>query len=136
MVKPVAPACGHLGCRHCLAILVSIENVLKCPLCKAPIGKGAALHVNIALDDIIGNFDVNCKNSGCLWTGKFHAHEQHFKYVENLKCSVQIKVAERYWLGRGWQRTFRIVQSRKFLARNAEGRCIGNVLKSMLLLFV
>ena len=79
MVKPVAPACGHLGCRHCLAILVGIENVLKCPLCKAPIGKGAALHVNIALDDIIGNFDVNCKNSGCLWTGKFHAHEQHFK---------------------------------------------------------
>ena len=58
------------------------------------------------------------------------------KYVENLKCSVQIKVAERYWLGRGWQRTFRIVQSRKFLARNAEGRCIGNALKSMLLLFV
>ena len=79
MVKPVAPACGHLGCRHCLAILVGIENVVKCPLCKAPIGKGAALHVNIALDDIIGNFDVNCKNSGCLWTGKFHAHEQHFK---------------------------------------------------------
>ena len=46
-------------------------NVSKCPLCKAPIGTGAAIHVNIAPDDIIGNFDVNCKSSGCLWTGQF-----------------------------------------------------------------
>ena len=41
-------------------------NVSKCPLCKAPIGTGVSIHVNIALDDIIGNFDVNCKSSGCL----------------------------------------------------------------------
>ena len=59
-------------------------NVFKCPLCKAPIGTGAAIHVNIALDDIIGNFDVNCKSSGCLWTGHFREHEQYFKYVRKL----------------------------------------------------
>ncbi|RMX42548.1 hypothetical protein pdam_00025390, partial [Pocillopora damicornis] len=37
------------------------------------------LHVNIALHDIIGNFDVKCNKSSCLWTGKFHKHEQHLK---------------------------------------------------------
>ena len=52
---------------------------------------------------------------GCGQESSTHMNNTS-KYVENLKCSVQIKVAERYWLGRGWQRTFRIVQSRKFLA--------------------
>ena len=63
-------------------------NVSKCPLCKAPIGTGAAIHVNIAPDDIIGNFDVNCKSSGCLWTGQFREHEQYFKICENIFNAV------------------------------------------------
>ena len=63
-------------------------NVFKCPLCKAPIGTGAAIHVNIAPDDIIGNFDVNCKSSDCLWTGQFREHEQHFKICEKIFNAV------------------------------------------------
>ena len=57
MVKPVTLAFEHSGCRHCLVKLIDIETVPKCPLCKAPIGIGT-LHVNIALNDIIGKFDV------------------------------------------------------------------------------
>ena len=79
MVKPVTLACGHSGCRHCLATLIGIETFPKCPLCKAPIGTDVTLHVNVALDDIIGDFNVKCNKSGCLWKGKFHEHEQHLK---------------------------------------------------------
>ena len=63
-------------------------NVSKCPLCKAPIGTGATIHVNIALDDIIENFEVNCKSSGCLWTGQFREHEQYFKICEKIFNAV------------------------------------------------
>ena len=49
---------------------------------------GAAIHVNIAPDDIIGNFDVNCKSSGCLWTGQFREHEQYFKICEKIFNAV------------------------------------------------
>ena len=77
MVKP-DPGCGHSGCWHCHATLIGIETFPKFPLCKALIRTGT-LHVNIALHDIIGNFDVKCNKSSCLWTGKFHKHEQHLK---------------------------------------------------------
>ena len=65
MVKPVTLAFEHSGCRHCLVKLIDIETVPKCPLCKAPIGIGT-LHINTALSDIIGKFDVKCESCGCL----------------------------------------------------------------------
>ena len=65
MVKPVTLAFEHSGCRHCLVKLIDIETVPKCPLCKAPIGIGT-LHINIALNDIIGKFDVKCESCGRL----------------------------------------------------------------------
>ena len=49
---------------------------------------GQVLQFNIALDDIIGNFDVNCKSSGCLWTGQFREHEQYFKICEKIFNAV------------------------------------------------
>ena len=101
-------------------------NVSKCPLCKAPIGTGAAIHVNIALDDIIGNFDVNCKSSGCLWTGHFREHEQYFKICEktfNAVCKWRVQRGS----GKGED------GSAHFPKCKAEGRCQGNVSKSMLL---
>ena len=101
-------------------------NVSKCPLCKAPIGTGAAIHVNIAPDDIIGNFDVNCKSSGCLWTGQFREHEQYFKICEkifNAVCKWRVQRGS----GKGGD------GSAHFPKCKAEGRCQGNVSKSMLL---
>ncbi|RMX59170.1 hypothetical protein pdam_00024268 [Pocillopora damicornis] len=46
-------------------VIRDIETIPKCPLCKAPIGIGT-LHINIALNDIIGKFDVKCESCGCL----------------------------------------------------------------------
>ena len=70
--------------------------------------------------------DVNCKSSGCLWTGQFREHEQYFKICEkifNAVCKWRVQRGS----GKGGD------GSAHFPKCKAEGRCQGNVSKSMLL---
>ncbi|CAH3104240.1 unnamed protein product [Pocillopora meandrina] len=135
MVKPVTLACGHSGCRHCLATLIGIETFPKCPLCKAPIGTDVTLHVNVALDDIIGDFNVKCNKSGCLWKGKFHEHEQHLKRCGKFQTACANDGCGEMVARRGWQHTLRNVQSTNSLASNAVEKLPGNLSRSILLPF-
>lgn len=77
MVKPATLACGHSGCQNCLATLVAMESVPKCPLCLKVFPSGTALNVNIVLDSITAKLDIQCTNSGCQWQGTLENHTQH-----------------------------------------------------------
>ena len=77
MVKPVTLACGHSSCQSCLATAFAMSSSPKCPLCKMVFPSGAALNVNIVLDDITSRMEITCTNSGWEWVGKLVSHSQH-----------------------------------------------------------
>lgn len=89
MVKPVTLACGHSGCQSCLATAFAMLSSPKCPLCKKVFPSGAALNVNIVLDDITSRLEIKCTNSGCEWVGKLENHSQHSNTCAKLLVECQ-----------------------------------------------